>query len=231
MKTQYILLLSAIVSIVLSSFAAVIPIWYYNQWEVSALFPTLITPATYTFSIWSLIYVTWFWLWVLQTLGKIDISRQNSLILWAAQILSSLWLIPSQYLFTGTSLVVMFWVLYLLMILFLESRNESALFKIVADLFLGWIIVASLANLHLVLVSYEIYLFPLVLTQISILAGLLINLYFIFKYESVIPAFVLVWALIGIILWQDNIITQTTAYASIFLIGIAMSYTQLKIEN
>ena len=86
------------------------------------------------------------------------------------------------------------------MILFLESRNESALFKIVADLFLGWIIVASLANLHLVLVSYEIYLFPLVLTQISILAGLLINLYFIFKYESVIPAFVLVWALIGIIL-------------------------------
>lgn len=231
MQTRYILLISALISVVFSGLASVIPIGFYNQWQVSALYPTLIVPATYTFSIWSVIYLSWFWIWALQALWNVEISRQNSIILWAAQVLSSLWLIPSQFLLTGTSLIVIVWVLYLLMILFFESRQESPLFKIVADLFLWWIVVASLANLHLVLVSYDIYFFPIELTLISILLGSLLNFYFIFKHKSYVPAIVLIWALVWIILWQENIIIQIAAWLWIFWSGVALAYSYLGIKK
>lgn len=231
MQTSYILLVSAIVSVIFSGLASVIPIGFLNQWEVSALYPTLIVPATYTFSIWSVIYLSWIGLWVLQALWNIKISRQNSIILWAAQILSSLWLIPSQFLLTGTSLIVIVWVLYLLMILFYESRKESPLFKIVADLFLWWIVIASLANLHLVLVSYDIYFYPIELTLLSILLGTLLNFYFIFKFKSYLPALVLVWALVWIILWQENIIIQTAAWFWILWSVVALAYSYFGIRK
>jgi len=220
MQTRYILLISAIISVIFSWAASVIPIWILNQWEVSALYPTLIVPATYTFSIWSLIYLSWIVLWILAAVNKIDISRENTLLLAWAQVLSSFWLIPSQYLWTGTSLIVILGVLYLLLILFFESRKESIFFKSVAELFLWWIVVASLANLHLVLVSYDIYFLPVELTFFSILWGLILNIYFIKKHHSYVPAWVFLWALIWIILWQDNSIVQITSWVSILAIAV-----------
>jgi benzodiazapine receptor len=225
MPTKYILLVSAIISVIFSGLATIIPLGAFDQGEVSALYPTLFTPAVFTFSIWSIIYLSWVVIWIFQALQKIMISRENAILLWAAQILSSLWLIPSQYLFTGSSLIVMAGVLYLLFILFYESRTESLFFKWVVDLFLWWIIVASLANLHLVLVSYEIYFFPLQLTIISIVLGLLINMYLIIKYKSFIPSLVLVWALVWIIAWQDALLTQLTAAACITWVAATLAYT------
>jgi len=193
------------------------------------MFTTLIVPATYTFSIWGLIYLSWLLLWIQQAIWNIHISRQNSILLWSAQILSSLWLIPSQYLWIGTSLWVISWVLYLLLILFYESRNENVFFKSVSDLFLGWIIVAFIANFHQTLVFYDIYFFALELTFISILIGLAINLYFIIKYKSAVPSLVLIWALVGIIFWQEILITQIIAGISIFCVlgAIVSNYKAL----
>lgn len=218
MQTRYIILISALISVIFSGLASVIPIWTYNQAEVSAKLPTLFTPETYTFSIWSIIYLSWFILGWISAFWKINIEKNNALLLAWAQVLSSLWLIPSQFMLTGTSLVVMSWVLYLLIILFYESRTESSLFKIIADLFLGWIIIASIANLHLTLVAFGIYgtnLTPVILTVISLWLGLVVNIYLINRYKSYLPAIVLIWAWIWIISGQNNSIVQLTALITI----------------
>lgn len=236
MQTRYILLVSAIISVIFSGLATVLPIGNFNQGEVSAMLPTLFTPATYTFSIWSLIYLSWFIIGWLSVAWNIQIQKTNALLLAWAQILSSLWLIPSQFMLTGTSMVVMLWVLYLLIILFYESRTESSLFKIVSDLFLGWIIVASIANLHLTLVAFWIYwtgIVPVLLTVVSLFIGLLVNVYFIKKYKSYTPALVLIWAGIWIIIGQENSIVQLTAIFVVFytiwlLANQAYSYKRVK---
>lgn len=220
MNTKYVLLVSAVISTILSGAASVIPIWYYDQWTVSALFSTMFTPATFTFSIWSVIYVSWILLGIWQALNKIHISKENSYLLAAAQILSSLWLIPSQFLFIGTSLVIMLWVLYVLSLLFLNSRNESNIFKWVVDLFLWWIIVACIANIHLTLVSYGIYgtdIIPLILTVVSIFSWFAVNFFLIEKYHSYIPAFVLIWACIWIFYGQSNDIVQISSITVIII--------------
>jgi len=60
MHTRYILLVSTVISVLFATIASIVPFGIYNQGEVSALYPTLIVPATYTFSIWSVIYLSWF---------------------------------------------------------------------------------------------------------------------------------------------------------------------------
>lgn len=219
MPTKYILLVSALISVIFSGLASVVPLWNYNQAQVSALLPTLFTPASYTFSIWSIIYLSWLIIGWLLALWKINVSGKNILILASAQILSSIWLIPSQFMLTGTSLIVMSWVLYLLIILFYESRRESTIFKIISDLFLGWIIIACLANIHLTLVSYWIYgtwIIPIILTVISLFLWLAVNTYFIEKYQTNVPALVLIWAGVWIIVWQENSVVNLTAIFIVF---------------
>jgi len=156
---RYILLLSSSISLLLSAIISVIPVWFYNQGQVSALYPTLFTPATFTFSIWSVIYLSWILLWIFIAIKNTKLRVENIYLLAAAQVLSSFWLIPSQFLFIGTSFIVMMWVLYMLLLCFFLSRDENTYFKVTVELFLAWIIVASIANLHLVLVSYNIYIF------------------------------------------------------------------------
>lgn len=224
MNTKYILLVSSLIAIIIAALASIIPIGIYNQAEVSAFLPTLFTPATITFSIWDIIYLTWIAIGVYEILWKSWIKKENVYLLAAAQILSSLWLIPSQSLWIGTSLIVMMWVLYLLLILFFNSRSESREFRAVTDLFLGWIIVACIANIHLMLVSYWIYFIPVILTVISIVLGLIVNLFFIAQYKSYIPAVVLLWASIWIIIWQTNYYIQLAAIFTIFcLVGVLSS--------
>ena len=218
MNSKYILLTSSFIAIVIAALASIIPIGLYNQAEVSSMLPTLFTPATITFSIWSIIYLSWIAIWVYEALWKSWITRENVYLLASAQILSSLWLIPSQSLWIGTSLIVMMWVLYLLLILFYNSRLEPLVFRWVSDLFLWWILIAFLANVHLILVSYNIYFIPLYLTVISILVWLLVNIYFVKIHRSYIPPIVLVWALFWIIIAQQEIITQIVATLSILTI-------------
>lgn len=220
---RYILLISSSISLILSAIISVVPVWFYNQWQVSAIYPTLFTPAAYTFSIWSIIYFSWIILWVFVATKNIKIQKEPLYLLASAQILSSLWLIPSQFLFIGASLIVMWGVLFLLLLSFFISQSENKYFKYTQELFLSWILIASIANIHLTLVAYNIYFFAETLTLISlILAGYIFSLS-ILKYSLYIPSIVFVWSAIGIILWQENTHIQTPALIlSIFIFGLLL---------
>ena len=60
---RYIPLLVAIVVIGFTSWASIpsfgYPLGGYSQADISNMYPTAITPAGFTFSIWSLIYLSW----------------------------------------------------------------------------------------------------------------------------------------------------------------------------
>jgi len=214
MNQKYILLISACIAILLSAIISIVPIGYYNQAEVSALLPTLFTPASFTFSIWSIIYLSWLLIWAWEALWKTWITKENAYLLAAAQILSTLWLIPSQSLWIGSSLIVMFGVLYLLGISLWLSRSENTYFRHTVELFFGWILVACIANIHLFLVSYEIYYIPEILTYLSIALALGINIILLQKYNIFIPALVCIWAGFGVFIWQSMFLIQVLGLTS-----------------
>mgnify|MGYP006891254816 CR=1 FL=1 len=209
---RYILLVSSIFSLVFAGIASTLPLGIYNQGQVSAFYPTLFTPATFTFSIWSIIYLSWILLGIFIALKNIKLRDENLYLLALAQVLSSFWLIPSQFLFIGTSFIVMMWVLYMLLLCFYLSRDENPYFKLTVELFLAWIIVASIANFHLMLVYYNIYFFSETLTLISIIIAWYIFYQSVTRYHTVIPSLVLLWSGFWIIVWQDNSHIQMTAW-------------------
>lgn len=225
MHSKYILLISWIISVGLSALFSVFSIWGYNQAEVSAMLSTSFTPAGYTFAIWSVIYATWILLWVLVPLWFIKIEKNSIYLLATAQILSSLWLLPSQSLYIGTSFIVMLCILYILLLCFFVSRNENKYFRYTCELFLAWIIVASIANFHLMLVSYELYFFPVVFTLTSIIFAISIFLTSTIKYKTFIPSLVFIWSAFWIIVWQENIYTILCSLWWILIVTWALFYS------
>jgi len=102
-------------------------------------------------------------------------------------------------------------VLVLLLKLFIESRGEEYYFRYTVDLFLGWILVASIANLHLLLVSYGLYDIPVFLTVSSIALAFVASVIFFKIYNSFIPGLVFMWAIYGILSAQENMFVLVVA--------------------
>lgn len=98
--------------------------------------------------------------------------------------------------YIGSSFIVMIGLLIMLAYTFIYSRKEHISFRIVLELFMGWILIACIANLHLMLVSFDIYVFPIVATILSIIIAIGINSFLQYRYNSYIPSYVCIWALI-----------------------------------
>ena len=154
---QYLLLLITIITVAFTTLVSVpnfgYPLNGYSQGLVSNLYPNAITPATYAFTIWSLIYATWFALAIAVATKYIVLSPRFISVFSIAIVTSSLWLLPFHYLFQWASLAVMLLILVLCLWSVDLSRHESKWAQYTAELFLGWITVATAANIAIVIVS------------------------------------------------------------------------------
>jgi translocator protein len=126
-----------------------------TQADISAMFSTAVTPAGFTFAIWSLIYLSWILAWVyvafFQERNPKDKSRSlqdDKSIAWfsLAILLTFLWLIPWGYLWIGTSLTVMLTILALLVYVFSRTRDTHTILRSSIEITLGWIIMATALN-------------------------------------------------------------------------------------
>lgn len=229
---KYILLFSGILSIWFTTYISLLPLNWFNQADVSNMYATSITPAGFTFSIWSIIYLSWLVLGFYNIFykKKEKIKKQDIYLLASAQILTVLWLIPWHYNFIWMSLVIMLWILWTLWYLSTKHMKDK-LFQWTVYLFFGWILVATIANIHIFLVSADLYIFPIVFWVISLILWAYINSYIIKKYSSIIPAIVFIWALIWIISNHTNIYIISTSYAIIFILWVIIYKNKMNIKN
>ncbi|HEY2492314.1 MAG TPA: tryptophan-rich sensory protein, partial [Paenibacillus sp.] len=133
--------------------------------DVSAMYPTYITPAGYAFTMWSVIYIllTGF---VIYQFNRSNESRDSIQTIGIGFIASCLlniaWLLLWQYLYIELSVVVMVLLLLSLMILYVRARRisyptigEFWFVKLPFSLYLGWICVATILNVSIVLTKNE----------------------------------------------------------------------------
>lgn len=216
---KYLLLVSAIVNIIATWYLSVErPFGMLDQRAISDMYSTMITPAGYTFSIWSIIYTSWLLLGIYIWKYPKQIKKKSIYLLIAAQTLSTLWLVPSQLWYISISFAIMIG-LFITLASLLRKKQKNIYASWVIDLFFWWILVASIANFHQTLVYFEIYFYPVMLTVLSILIWVIVNLNIIKEYKKYIPSLVLIWALIGIIFAQEeSIVLWSSGIAIIFLI-------------
>lgn len=215
MKYLKVLNLFLFIAVIAVNYLAnALPIGGNTTGEVSALYDNLFVPAGWAFSIWGLIYLGLGY-WVIRPffVGRDDISNRavNRAGLWLSInfLLNMVWLLLWHNLMIFTSIIAMLGILGSLLILFIRidpggkySLRDPSWWGIQApiSLYLGWICVATIANVSGWLSSLG---FTLGLAEAQWLAILLViapmpALFLLNKYRDPVPALVVLWALAGI---------------------------------
>jgi len=222
---QVINVLMVIATIVVNALANIIPFNGKNTGAISDQFHVYFVPAGYVFAIWGLIYIGLIAYGVYQALpGQKDNPRLRSVdgpfIL--ASLANMLWLFLWHYeQFIGT-LAVMLVLLASLIVIYLRlgigrakvSKGETWLVRIPFSIYLGWITVATIANVTEVLdylnwngfgIAPETWML-IILGAVFIIATLM-NLI----RRDIAYALVILWALIGIVVKQSDVALVASA--------------------
>jgi translocator protein len=210
-------LLFLAVMIAVNALANILPINGYNTGQVSAFYPNLFVPAGFTFSIWSIIYlllilftlqsIRWLWYRPDSIPGRVALQLSPWFI--ASCILNFTWILAWHYLQAGLSVLIMLVFLLLLIRTYLSlqafrgelSASQRFWLYIPFVVYLGWISVATIANITAWLVSRSwggFGLSPVTWSVIMVTAAILLGLVFAWKRRDFAYALVVSWALFGI---------------------------------
>jgi hypothetical protein len=213
---QSIVVLAAIVTVVFNGLANALPLNGQNTGEISDRFKVFFVPAGYVFAIWGLIYIGMFTFAIYQALpSQKENPRLRSVGSWfiLASIANIVWLYLWHYNYFVWTLVAMLTLLFSLVAIYLRldigrsdvTRGELWLVHIPISLYLGWVSVATIANVTDVL--YYLGwggggIAPQIWAVIMIIAGLVIATLVSLRRGDYIFPLVFVWAYAGIAVKQ-----------------------------
>ena len=226
-----------ILTLVVNGLASAVALNGRTTAEVSDLYPTLVTPAGYVFSIWGVIYALLLIFAVFQALPsqrEKPFLRKISVFFALSSVLNVSWLLLWHYDQIALSVVLMFGLLATLITIYLRlnigkaavSWKEKACVHLPFSVYLGWITVASIANVAAALVSVQWDGFGLASDLWSVLViavALLITLAVIATKKDVAYGLVLIWALVGIAVKQSaypNVAVAAEVSAVVIAVGL-----------
>lgn len=216
---QYTNLISAILALTVNVLATTLPLNGQDTGEISDRFQVLFVPAGYVFSIWGVIYLGWiaFIIFQFQASQKESARLRNLGYLFAmSNVANAAWLFCWHYNLFGLSVLVMLTLLGLLIASYLRlDVNRSSVtpaeywsVDVVFSVYLGWITVATVANISdwLYLVEWNGFgisaqTWAVIMLAIASLLGLAMAL----TRRDAGYLSVLVWAFIGIAVKQTSV--------------------------
>lgn len=169
---------------------------------LSDKYDNLFTPAPLTFSIWSVIYTLLLFFVLLQFSKKFPADKQRDRLFLLSCILNAAWVVVWQYEFIALSVLIMIALLYTLALLNRRLvTQKTGLLKITFGIYLGWICIATIANITALLVAWQVQ--PALHVQTFITIALFpiavwILAWVMAKLQNPFPALAAAWAFYGI---------------------------------
>jgi hypothetical protein len=213
---KYLNLLFFATMIVMNYLANALPLNGKNTGELSDAYPNLFVPAGITFSIWGIIYILLLIFCVVQftTSHQAVISRVGWLF-GLSCIFNALWIVAWHYEKLPLSLILMAGILVTLIWINIFIRDlPDGFIKAGFGVYLGWICIATIANVTALLVNYGWDAFGIneqTWTVIMIVIGALIVSLTIWRLANPYIGLAVVWAFAGIMIKRQD------DYRSIFL--------------
>lgn len=213
--------------LVMNYLANSLPLNNKTTGELSDSYPNLFVPAGITFAIWGVIYLLLALYCVYQFTGR----NQNMISItgWLfgiSCILNSLWILAWHYQKLPLSLLIMVGLLVTLICINILAKDTPAgIIKVSFGIYLGWICIATIANVTALLVYYEWSGFGIseqIWAMIMIMAGAIIASLAIYRFNNPFIGLAIVWAFIGIILKRqyDFVSIAFVAAMAITIVGI-----------
>lgn len=239
-KLQFINILSYLILVIVNFLAIQLPFFGKTPGDVSDLYPNLLTPADFTFRIWSLVYIL-LGIFVLLNAKQLfqgnyrvpsEISAIGSLFLISC-LLNVSWLISWQSLHIPLSFVFIFCLWLVLILIYYRLAQMEKVewgYFVPFSVYLAWVCIAALANLNVLLIDQGFSFFGLTeeywtATLIGIgIGGTLLVLYL---NKDIWFTLVLIWAFYGIFMKNKQLSSEPSwvvnmslfAMVSLFIIG------------
>jgi len=242
---QIVTILVTITTITINVLANALPLNGQGTGEISDRFDIYFVPAGYVFSIWGLIYLGMIAFTIYQALPA---QKDDSLLkkiypaYWIGNIANAVWIFLWHYEFFPLTLVAMIILLVCLLYIYLQiskvgsdlDRNQKWFVKLPTSIYLGWISVATIANVSQVL----FYLgwggwgiSPVIWTMIMLSIATLLGLIMLWREFDIAYVLVLIWAFIGITNSQaETVLVANAAWtASVILIPAMIAAIVIKV--
>jgi hypothetical protein len=234
---QVVNVLATLLVIVLNALASALPLNGQTTGEISNRFDVYFVPAGYVFSIWGLIYLALIAFAVYQALpAQRDNPRLRSVgYLYALSCVANIaWLFLWHYEFFELTLVAMVALLLLLIAIYLRlgigrspvSNAEKWLVRVPFSIYLGWITVATIANVTSLL-DYLNWggwgISPEAWAVVMLVAGAVIASAVSITRGDIAYVLVIVWAFVGIaVKHSDTPIVAVTAIVMAVLVALTL---------
>lgn len=229
--------------IAVNALANILPINGMNTGQVSGFYPNAFVPAGFTFSIWGLIYLLLLTYTIAYTYYSVKRNQYEKVFAFVERInpyflvtciLNMAWILAWHYLQIELSVLIMLLFLITLIQLFLKTSTGKdnlsgfqCLFLYTPFMvYLGWISVATIANITALLVAYKfsgLGLSPMHWSVIMIMIALMLSIIMLKKHQSVSFALVVAWAFLGIRARQGSeypLIQSITTVSVIYLLAM-----------
>jgi len=202
---KYLNVLAFIAMLAMNYLANALPINGKTTGQLSDLYPNLFTPAGITFSIWGVIYFLLLVFVFVQL--KADNQKLVASIGWAfviSSVFNALWIVAWHYERTGLSVLIMLGLLASLIYINQQlSGMPFSITKLAFGIYLGWICIATIANVTALLVSINWGGFGIsaeIWTILLIAVGAAVTIITMYRLHNPYLAIAVIWAFAGIII-------------------------------
>jgi hypothetical protein len=211
-------LLGFVGTVVVNALAVILPINNITTGELSDLYPNLFVPAGLTFAIWGLIYVL-LGIFVIYPLipsvrrdtQKVDFVRRIGPLFFISCLANIGWIFAWHYKIVPLSLVLMLILFGSLLAIYLRlnigkseaPKAEKYLVHLPFSVYLGWITIATIANVTALLVNINWNAWGLgeqFWAVAVIIVGIAIAVSILFTRKDIFYCLVVDWAILGILL-------------------------------
>jgi hypothetical protein len=237
-------ILAVLFTIIVNALAVILPLNGKSTQELSDAIPNLFVPAGITFSIWSVIYILLICFAFYQARDLFKKEKINtpfidqiSFFFILASLANILWIFLWHYEQVVLSLFAMLLLLVSLLAIYLRlhvgktqtTRYEKLFIHVPISVYLGWITVATIANVTAVLVKIGwdgLGISPVIWTILVMLVALIITLLMIYTRKDIAYCLVIIWALLGIALkrWSDYPEIAYTALGCLLIVAVGILF-------
>lgn len=228
-------------TVVVNALSAILPINGKDPGEISDQYPNLFVPSGLTFSVWGVIYIL-LGIYIIYNLvvafrkpsGQEGFVSRIGILFFLSSAFNIGWIFFWHYGFVWVSLVMMVALFITLLSIYLklgigksQARSaEKGMVHIAFSVYLGWITIATIANVTALLVDLGWNGFGLseqFWAVLVIAVGIVIALAMLFSRSDIYYNLVVDWAILGILLKRmADMATQAQAVVITSIAGLAL---------
>lgn len=227
-------------TVIVNGLATALPLNNKSTGELSDQYPNLFVPAGLTFSVWGLIYILLAVFVIFQIVaayrndkGLIPAYRKVGALFLVTSLFNMAWIFAWHYEIVGLSVIIMLLMLGSLLSIYSRlgigkstaSGKEQYLVHLPFSVYLGWITIATIANITAWLVDINWSRFGLseqFWAVLVIIVAIAITLAMLTRRGDIFYSLIADWALLGILLKRMAASPAVQSVILVTIVGLAL---------